>query len=96
MADALDFPENDADDDEGDSTFSVRVLDRDGRPVANCSVALGFTAPLRGVTDDELTGADGIATFLGYRDGEAKVFVSGQDVGTYHFVHCTGVSVTIG
>jgi hypothetical protein len=94
MTDAVDLPKND-DDDDGDSTFSVRVFERNGRPVPECSVALGFTAPLRGVTDEERTDAEGIATFLGYRDGEAKVFVSGQDVGTYYFVHGTRIAVTV-
>ena len=90
------FPRDEADEDEGDSSFSVCVLYRNGRVVPNYFVALGFTAPLRGVTDDELTGTDGIATFLGYRDGEAKIFVGGQDVGTHCFVHRTRISVTVG
>ncbi|MBZ5566905.1 MAG: hypothetical protein LAN64_03545 [Acidobacteriia bacterium] len=94
MADGVDFPKND-DDDDGDSTFFVQVRDCNGRAVPACSVALGFTAPQRGVTDEERTDADGIATFLGYRDGEAKVFVSGRDVGSYYFGHGTRIAVTI-
>jgi uncharacterized GH25 family protein len=94
MVDHLDLPRDEDGSDDGDSRFLVRVLDRNGRPVQNREVALGFTSPMRGVTDDEFTDAEGIATFLDYRDGEAKIFVSGHDVGTYFFSHGVRITVT--
>lgn len=90
---SLDLPRDEEEGDEGDSRFFVRVLDRTGRPAPNRAVALGFTSPMRGVTDDEFTDAEGIATFLDCRDGEAKIFVSDHEVGTYFFSH--GVRITV-
>ena len=95
MGNQLDLPRDEEEGDEGDSRFLVLVLDRNRRPVPNREVALGFTSPMRGVTDDEITDAEGVATFLGYRDGEAKIFLSGHDVGTYFFSHGTRITVTI-
>jgi hypothetical protein len=95
MPNEVDLPRDEEGGDEGDGRFLVRVLDRQGRPVPNRAVALGFTSPMRGVTDDEFTDAEGIATFLGYRDGEAKIFVGGHDVGTYFFSHGVRITVTI-
>ncbi len=95
MSNPLDLPRDEEQGDEGDSWFSVRLLDRDGKPVAKRQVMLGFTSPFRGIARPELSDEHGVATFVGYRDGEAKVFIGDRDAGTYYFAHGVLISIII-
>lgn len=90
-----DEDDEEEDGDEGESSFSVRVLSSDQEPWPNVPVALGFHGVTRGVTDDEFTDDDGVATFDGFRDGDATVYVRGEDCESYYFEDGTEITVTV-
>ncbi len=65
--------------------FRVRVVDKDDRPIKNKNVSLGFHGLTRGMSNDEFTDDDGVATFDGYKEGGITVYISGDNYGDFYY-----------
>ena len=77
-------------------SFTVQVLRGDDSPARGVRVKLSFTDFTRGMTDAVRTDEDGEADFDGYEDGEVKVFLNGDDYGTYSYEDGASITLSIG
>lgn len=77
------------------SSFSVRVVNDEQRPISGARVVLIFTDPLRGKTGEEYTDSDGFAYFDNYDEGEVEVFIRGVSYGKSYYKYCESVTITI-
>ena len=75
-------------------SFEIRIVDHDDKGVQGARVVLSFTDPTRGQADSEHTDSDGCAEFDGFADGEVKVFVDGNEYGTYEYRDGESVTIT--
>jgi hypothetical protein len=76
------------------ASFEVRVVDDDEEPIEGARVRLEFTSLLRGMSDEDSTDSDGIATFSGYEDGEIRVYIDGSNYGEYQYEDGGEITIT--
>lgn len=77
------------------SSFSVRVVDDEQRPISGARVVLIFTDFFRGKTGEKYTDSDGYAYFDNYDEGEVEVFIRGASYGKYYYKDGETITITI-
>jgi hypothetical protein len=76
------------------AAFDIRVVNDDEEPLEGVRVRLEFTSVSRGMSDEDVTDADGIASFSGYDEGEIRVYLDGANYGEYQYEDGEEVTIT--
>jgi hypothetical protein len=76
------------------AAFDVRVINDDQEPVDGVRVRLEFISVSRGMSEEEYTDTDGIASFDGYDEGEIRVYLDGSNFGDYQYEDGGEITIT--